>query len=601
MRISRPPTSRDQFSAGVHSRRTNPLWGAMMDPTTSAGFPQVIDAYELLLPLGTGGMATVFLARHHIGAGLHREVALKLIHPQLRLEGGAQLFQREAKLASRIRHPNVVPVTAVSEGVGHVYLVMEYVEGDSLSGVCNATTATGGLPVRIAARILVDALSGLHAAHELRDEDGRPLHLVHRDFSPQNVLIGTDGVTRLSDFGIAKITDSDNSTATGLVKGKVGYMAPEQIVGCKLDRRVDVWAAGVIAWELLAGRRLRRKTTPAEAISSLLRTPPPALSAVRKGIPAEVAATVQEALTLSRDERCATAAEFRERLTGAFRLTGGIADVDEVSEFVSKLTKERLQLRQERVASILALRRQISKVSQRAFNEVYQEQRSPTQLPEATRELLTAPASERPTPRPVVAPVHTAAAVKRSKGVGLAVFSIGLAVLGFVVLVFTSRQGPANELALAYYSALERSAGLRAPQGEPKDVPSLQTVRVSANRIIAAVRLDGQSLRIPSRTRRLVVRIAPVAPGVRRRLEIESASGLKRAVSVSNTAEEVRVRFGGTERRPRRFKSAPAAPAVPQSSPQRHSKPLTGSRSGTPGEQVAQSPTLAPADYLDTP
>ena len=214
-----------------------------------------------MLPIGTGGMATVYLARVAVVGDVHREVALKLMHPFLNAEGRESTVSlvEEAKLAVRIRHPIVVSVVEVGDSPHGVFLVMEYVEGDTLSGLHRAVRAEGALmPLPIAGRILVDALAGLHAAHELRDDDGLLLDLVHRDFSPQNILVGTDGVTRLTDFGVAKASGRVNVTSSGIIKGKVAYMAPEQALGKRVDRRCDVWAAGVVAWEILAGQRLYR-------------------------------------------------------------------------------------------------------------------------------------------------------------------------------------------------------------------------------------------------------------------------------------------------------------------------------------------------------
>src|SRR5262249_8326034 len=156
-------------------------------------------------------------------------------------------------LAVRVRHPNVVPVLDVAEDPLGIYLVMEYIDGDSLDGLRRSGYAQNRpMPLRVAMRILVDALHGLHAAHELRDDDGKPFELVHRDFSPHNVLVGTDGIARLADFGIARPKSRQGTTQVGTVKGKIEYMAPEQARGLALDRRCDIWAAGIVAWEVLS-------------------------------------------------------------------------------------------------------------------------------------------------------------------------------------------------------------------------------------------------------------------------------------------------------------------------------------------------------------
>ncbi|HEY6459439.1 MAG TPA: serine/threonine-protein kinase, partial [Polyangiaceae bacterium] len=233
---------------------------------TSASVPDLVGRYEILLPIASGGMATVYLARAVGTGGFSTEVALKLTHAHLRTstEFTNDLVE-EAKLASRIRHRNVVAIIDVGDDPQGVYLAMEYVEGDTLAGIFRAKPR---IPQPLGVRILLDSLAGLHAAHELRDEGGQLVGLVHRDFTPQNILVGIDGVARLADFGIAKAATRLGHTRTGIVKGKIPYMAPEQAHGVVLDRRCDVWAAGIVAWELFAERRLYRND---DDVSTLLR------------------------------------------------------------------------------------------------------------------------------------------------------------------------------------------------------------------------------------------------------------------------------------------------------------------------------------------
>ena len=240
-------------------------------------FPERVGRYELLLPVGTGGMATVYLARVSVVEGVFRQVALKLMHPSVQADSdNAVSLLEEAKLAAQIRHPNVVTVVEVGDSPHGIFLVMDYVEGDTLSGLRRTRRKQGGqLPPNIAGRIMLDSLAGLHAAHELKDELGQPLHLVHRDFSPQNILVGTDGISRLTDFGVAKAAGRSNVTKSGIIKGKVAYMSPEQALGKEVDRRCDVWAAGVVCWELLAGQRpLLRPRSSRHAAQARARAPP---------------------------------------------------------------------------------------------------------------------------------------------------------------------------------------------------------------------------------------------------------------------------------------------------------------------------------------
>lgn len=285
-------------------------------------------------------MATVFLARAEGLGGFEREVAVKLLHDHLRenAELASQLVN-EARISAKIRHPNVVQVHDVGEDPTGIFLVMEYVEGDTLSGLQRAARAAGeAVPVGIALRILTDALAGLHSAHELHDDAGQPMEIVHRDFSPQNILVGTDGISRLTDFGIAKAaTGLGGHTRPGLIKGKIGYMAPEQARGRSVDRRCDVWAAGVVAWELLAGRPLRGNEDEVATLLEVVSGDPPDIRTVCPGISDALADAVTSALTGPRDRRCPTAAELRQRLVHAWRAQGEfLADNGEVAAYVRR-------------------------------------------------------------------------------------------------------------------------------------------------------------------------------------------------------------------------------------------------------------------------
>ncbi|MFO0725152.1 MAG: serine/threonine-protein kinase [Myxococcota bacterium] len=293
-----------------------------------------IDRYTLKGQLGTGGMATVYLAEAPGPLGTSRSVALKLVHPHVAIDPvQVATFIEEARIAERIRHPNVVLVQDVAEGPRGPYLVMEYVEGGALSDL----VATGPrLPLELGMQILADALAGLHAAHELTDAQGRPLGLVHRDFSPHNILVGIDGNTRLTDFGIAKVADRSAVTAQGLVKGKLAYMAPEQARGQPLDRRADLWAAGVIAWELLAGQRLYGQEPEAMMLLRLLSERPPALRDKNPLIPSALAALVASALSLEPADRPPTAAAFRAGILEVIGTEGTRGRIAELAEWVQR-------------------------------------------------------------------------------------------------------------------------------------------------------------------------------------------------------------------------------------------------------------------------
>jgi len=219
---------------------------------------RIIGRYALYDVLAAGGMATVHIGRLIGPVGFSRTVAIKRLHP--RYAGDPEfvsMFLEEARIVARIRHPHVVPMLDVVATQGELFLVMEYVAGESLARLAQMAAESGArVPLRVSIAVLSGLLQGLHAAHEARDEHGVALGIVHRDVSPQNVIVGGDGQSRVLDFGIAKAAGRVQTTADGQVKGKLAYMAPEQLRGGEVTRKVDIYAASVVLWELLAGKRL---------------------------------------------------------------------------------------------------------------------------------------------------------------------------------------------------------------------------------------------------------------------------------------------------------------------------------------------------------
>jgi serine/threonine-protein kinase len=204
-------------------------------------------------------MATVYLGRAVGAGGFERLVAIKVMHPHLAADPEfVKSFLDEARLAARIQHPNVVATLDVDAADGGAFLVMDYVNGQTLHAIQKRLRATQArMPLRVVLRIMIDALSGLHAAHELTSDDGKPLQLVHRDVSPQNIIVGYDGISRIVDFGVARAESRlGETTGTGQLKGKYGYMSIEQLRARSVDRRSDIYSAAVVMWELLAGERL---------------------------------------------------------------------------------------------------------------------------------------------------------------------------------------------------------------------------------------------------------------------------------------------------------------------------------------------------------
>jgi eukaryotic-like serine/threonine-protein kinase len=290
-----------------------------MEPPSQRGAErQRLDRYEILAEIASGGMATVYLGRLPGAGGFERLVAIKRLHPHLEREREfVQMFLDEARIAARLHHPNVVATLEVGTSDRGYYLVMDFVEGDTLAKLLTrAATSRTWIPRDISLRIILDTLAGLHVAHELRDENGELLNLVHRDVSPQNVLIGIDGVARITDFGVAKASARLSSTRSGQLKGKLGYMAPEQARGGEVDRRADVFAMGIMLWEAMAARRLFRgkQDTDAETLHRVLFEPIPRLREIDPTIPEGIDAVVAQALDRDLDARFSSCAEFADAI-----------------------------------------------------------------------------------------------------------------------------------------------------------------------------------------------------------------------------------------------------------------------------------------------
>ncbi|HEY3496520.1 MAG TPA: serine/threonine-protein kinase [Polyangiaceae bacterium] len=281
----------------------------------AAGVPPMLGDYTLLTKLASGGMATVYVARKHGIAGFERLLAIKCCHPHLREdEEFSTMFLDEARLAASIRHPNVVATLDVSDG-DHLYMVMEYIEGYSLATLIKHAIKSGvKIPPAIAVRVMIDVLQGLHAAHELRDAKGEMLGLVHRDVSPQNILIGIDGISRITDFGIAFAAARASVTQEGRIKGKFSYLSPEQARSQPATRRMDVFSAGIVLWEALTTRGLFRRKEESATITAVLSAPIPPPSSVVPELPKELDEAVLRALQRDPGARYQSAAEFAEAL-----------------------------------------------------------------------------------------------------------------------------------------------------------------------------------------------------------------------------------------------------------------------------------------------
>lgn len=282
--------------------------------------PERIGRYRLCFELASGGMAKVYLARAEGSAGFQKLVALKRIHPHLADEEGyVEMFLDEARIASRITHPNVCSVFDFGEADGEHFIAMEYLVGEPLARVHRRVVADVDerhsplLPARMA-RIIAQACEGLHAAHELKDDCGESLDVVHRDVSAENLFVTYDGSTQVVDFGIAQARQRVHHTEAGQVKGTFPYMAPEQMTAASVDRRVDVWALGAVLWELLTLRRLFLRDTDVNTMYAVLSSEIRPPSEYRADVPLELDEIVLKALKRSPDERWQTTREMGRAL-----------------------------------------------------------------------------------------------------------------------------------------------------------------------------------------------------------------------------------------------------------------------------------------------
>jgi len=273
--------------------------------------------YRLLAQLGRGGMAEVYLAVALGAKGVNKLVVLKVLRSHLADDPDfVTMFVDEARIAARLNHGNIVQTYEVVEEASRHFIVMEYLEGRSLAQV-EWMLKPERVPLDLSLRIFADALAGLHHAHELRDFEGLPHGLVHRDVSPQNVFITYDGQVKIVDFGIAKAANSPtNHTKEGVIKGKIRYMAPEQVVGVYLDRRADVFAVGVLLWHALTGKRLWDGVADEIAIMHRLVTNSPPLPTAGSiaNVPSELDAICSKAMAHSREDRFPTAAAFQDAI-----------------------------------------------------------------------------------------------------------------------------------------------------------------------------------------------------------------------------------------------------------------------------------------------
>ncbi len=308
--------------------------------------------YRVVDEIGTGGMASVHLARMDGPGGFQKWVAIKRIHPHLVEDDQfVDMFLDEARIAAGINHANVAQVFDLGKDDNTYWIAMEYLHGEPLREVMRrAEERRMRISPELAARICADAADGLHAAHELRGKNGQLLGLVHRDVTPHNLFLTYDGYTKVVDFGIAKVADRLSSTRAGTLKGKLAYMSPEQVRGAEVDRTTDIFALGVVLWELTTNQRLFRRDTDLDTLEQVQACIVPPPSTIVPNYPVELESVVMKALSKRKQDRYPTGREFSRALQGFLMRQGAFVGPEEVSQFVRTVFADRIQKREAHLA-----------------------------------------------------------------------------------------------------------------------------------------------------------------------------------------------------------------------------------------------------------
>jgi eukaryotic-like serine/threonine-protein kinase len=315
-----------------------------------AAKPKLVGRYALFDEIACGGMAAVHVGRLVGPVGFSRTVAIKRLHPQFAKDPEfVTMFLDEARLAARVRHPNVVPTLDVVASQGELFLVMEYVQGESFARLLHIMKSSGQrAPRDIVCSVLASVLHGLHAAHEAKSERGEPLGIVHRDVSPQNILVGVDGIARVLDFGIAKAAGRAQVTREGQVRGKMAYIAPEQLQQGAANRKADVYAAAVVLWEALTGERLFLGDSEAATIAKVLTGEVARPSTIAPEVPPELDEVVMRGLNRDPDARFETARDMAR----ALEAVSTMATPSAIGEWVEATAGNALSVRSRIVSEI---------------------------------------------------------------------------------------------------------------------------------------------------------------------------------------------------------------------------------------------------------
>jgi serine/threonine-protein kinase len=530
----------------------------------------VLGRYELLLPIAQGGMATVWAARQKGSRGFQKTVAVKTMLPALSDDPQfEQMFLDEASLAARIHHPNVAEILDLGEQDDVLYIVMEWVDGEALSIIAKTAKKNEiATPLRIALRIVRQACAGLHAAHELRNEHDQPLDLVHRDVSPQNVLVTYDGIVKLVDFGVAKaIGRAAAETSAGQLKGKIPYMSPEQARGGKVDRRTDIFAMGIVLYRLTTGLHPFLGPDDITTMRNIITRPvlPPRMK--NPQFSAELEQILMQSLQKDADKRFQTMLDFDAALERVLAASGSSVVDDDIGAWVRSVMGDRGPKRR------AALRDAIRVADERAAGIALTPQNSPSAtVHEGVSDILITKMTSAVTPGPSGAdaatvrassmlpaqpaapaapaePDYTLGAEPPRKRLGLIVAAAAAAIaMGGALIVMKSIQSDKTSPAEPA-GASNKAAAAHSSSPIPPPLPASSAATVPAT----AATAGGPAV--------------PVAA-----VDISPAADTPSAASDSSDADDAapsRRRAGGGRAKP----TAPASASAPPTSPRTTSKP----------------------------
>lgn len=444
-----------------------------------------VGRYRLIREIASGGMASVYLALSDGQPGFERVVALKRIRGDFSAEPEmVAMFLDEARLAVQIHHPNVCGVIDFGREDDAFFMAMEFVFGVTVARCLRDAKLREIDPVtwvRFVGKVLIDAAEGLHAAHQLRDGDGAPLHVVHRDVSPQNLMIGFDGAVRVLDFGVARSQQREVETRTGQLKGKTAYMAPEQIRSGEVGPYTDTFALGVVGWEMLAQKRLFRRATDAETMYAVLHTKAPDVREEERAVPRELADLIAKALSPDRRERFGDAREFGREVARALRPLGGPAELASVAELLATIVPGEAERQREMI--------ELARQGLRSSSGLVRRDSTGSSALGASRAAPGTEGAASPTSGESVLSLEDVSGISLSSSrgavpepaplrpsvvLGAAALVGAVAAALSVVAVATMSGGPRENLALprapgaTEASSPERAATTRAPVGEPR-------------------------------------------------------------------------------------------------------------------------------------